>query len=177
MRNRVTAADDQARRAHARFPQAALDRPHDEVRSVQRHLALTLALDLDDESRFRCLDHDLVIETHGEPHAVEAGTEVGAGRCHHSGGRQGGRQGAGHGRQTYTRPSLATTATGSTGTGMTAGIPFSAVSGSLRPLPVTVHTTVEPLATQPSSTDLSNPAMLAADAGSTNTPSARATRW
>ena len=42
---------------------------------------------------------------------------------------------------------------------------------------VTVHTTVEPLATQPSSIDLSRPAMLAADAGSTNTPSARATRW
>ncbi|CPA33063.1 Uncharacterised protein [Mycobacterium tuberculosis] len=53
---------------------------------------------------------------------------------------------------------------------------LSAVSGSLRPLPVTVHTTVEPRATQPSSIALRRPAMLAADAGSTNTPSTRATR-
>ena len=65
---------------------------------------------------------------------------------------------------------------GSTGSGVTVGMPFSAVSGSLSPLPVTVHTTVDPWSTQPSSIDLSSPAMLAADAGSTNTPSVRATR-
>ena len=55
-------------------------------------------------------------------------------------------------------------------------MPLSAVSGSLSPLPVTVHTTVDPFVTQPSSIDFSRPAMLAADAGSTNTPSVRATR-
>src|SRR3954452_11226402 len=55
-------------------------------------------------------------------------------------------------------------------------MPLSAVSGSLSPLPVTVHTTVDPFATQPSSIDFSRPAMLAADAGSTKTPSGRATR-
>src|SRR3954467_4264089 len=56
-------------------------------------------------------------------------------------------------------------------------MPLRAVSGSLSPLPVTVHTTVDPLATQPSSIDFNRPAMLAADAGSTKTPSVRATRW
>src|SRR5271163_3885665 len=77
----------------------------------------------------------------------------------------------------YASPNFSTTRTGSTGSGDTFGISFSAVSGSLSPLPVTVHTTVEPGATQPSSTALSRPAMLAADAGSTKMPSERATRW
>ncbi len=73
---------------------------------------------------------------------------------------------------TPSSPTSRRRATGSTGSGDTLGMSFSAVSGSLRPLPVTVHTTVEPRGTQPSSTDLSRPAMLAADAGSTKTPSA-----
>src|ERR1700759_2549892 len=67
------------------------------------------------------------------------------------------------------RSSCATTAPGSTGTGVTVGVSF-------RPLPVTVHTPVEPRFTQPSSIDFSRPAMLAAEAGSTNTPSVAATR-
>ena len=36
---------------------------------------------------------------------------------------------------------------------------------------------LDPWVIQPSSTDFNSPAMLAADAGSTNTPSLRATRW
>ena len=59
----------------------------------------------------------------------------------------------------------------------TGGAPVSAVSGSLSPLPVTVHTTVDPFAPSRRRWASSRPAMLAADAGSTNTPSVRATRW
>ncbi|OLT18212.1 hypothetical protein BJF78_12340 [Pseudonocardia sp. CNS-139] len=45
------------------------------------------------------------------------------------------------------------------------------MSGSFKPWPVTVHTTSEPFGSDPSATDCSSPATLAAEAGSTNTAS------
>src|SRR5262249_41756868 len=139
----------------------------------QRYLARALPLDLHDQAGIGCLQHDLVVQTQCETDAVETRAKIGAGRRHHGAGDQPGGQHLIH----YARPNFSTTSTGSTGSAATLGMSFRAVSGSLRPLPVTVHTTVDPRATQPSSTDLSRPAMLAADAGSTNTPSDSATRW
>src|SRR6185369_383232 len=55
-----------------------------------------------------------------------------------------------------------------------AGAVEIAHSGSLRPWPVTVHTTVEPRGISPSSHDCSRPATLAALASSTKTPTLRA---
>ena len=52
-----------------------------------------------------------------------------------------------------------------------AGAADTAQSGSLRPLPVTVHTTREPAATWPCSRAWSSPATLAAEASSPNTAS------
>jgi threonine synthase len=65
----------------------------------------------------------------------------------------------------------AATALGSIGTTVGDGAVSSTVSGSFRPCPVTVHTTSEPRGRVPSAVDCSSPATLAADAGSTNTPS------
>ena len=76
----------------ARGLQPALDRAHHQVRRVQRNLAGALALDLDRETGFGCLDDDFVVQAQRQAQAVEAGTEVGAGRRHDGGGRQPGRQ-------------------------------------------------------------------------------------
>src|SRR5215469_710129 len=51
------------------------------------------------------------------------------------------------------------------------GAPATAVSGSFRPWPVIVHTTVAPAATCPAARAASSPATPAADAGSPKTPS------
>ena len=134
-----------------------------------RDVVGTLALDADGEPRTGRGDRDLVVETQRKPETVEPGAEVGARRGDPCGRRQPGRKRLRHlvcvicdpRRAAQARSSAAATATGSTGTAVTSGIPTSAVSGSLRPLPVTVHTTVEPRLTQPSSTDLQQ----AGDAG------------
>src|SRR5690606_28627323 len=49
-----------------------------------------------------------------------------------------------------------------------------AVAGSFSPCPVTVHTTVDPFGNRPSAAVNNRPATLVAEAGSTNTPSRRA---
>src|ERR1700722_14229314 len=54
---------------------------------------------------------------------------------------------------------------------------FSAVSGSLRPWPVSVHTTTEPGLSNPAPAYFSNPATDAADAGSVKTPPAAISRY
>src|SRR5699024_11492577 len=74
------------------------------------------------------------------------------------------------------RPSAraASAVTGAITSGSTRASP-SAVAVSFRPLPVTVHTTVAPAGRSPASARASRPATLAADAGSTNTPTLRAT--
>src|SRR3954471_13489925 len=59
----------------------------------------------------------------------------------------------------------------STGTVTGCGAPATAQSGSLRPLPVTVHTIRWPGSTLPCSAAFSRPATDAAEAGSTKTPS------
>ena len=56
--------------------------------------------------------------------------------------------------------------------------PASAVDGSLRPLPVSTHTTVASASSSPARAALATPASDAADDGSQNTPSSLATsRW
>jgi len=62
----------------------------------------------------------------------------------------------------------------STGTVVAVDAPARAQSGSLRPFPVTVHTTRVPRSMRPASTDWMSPATLAAEASSTNTPSSAA---
>src|SRR4029077_5542048 len=59
----------------------------------------------------------------------------------------------------------------STGIVAEAGWPDTAVSGSLRPWPVIVHTTTAPAGTWPLARAWSSPATPAAEAGSPNTPS------
>src|SRR5271166_1229969 len=54
---------------------------------------------------------------------------------------------------------------------------FSAVSGSFRPWPVSVHTTTEPGLSSPAPAYLSSPATDAADAGSANTPPLAISRY
>src|SRR5699024_1169122 len=124
-------------------------------------------------------DRDLVVDPETEPEAVEAGAEVGAGPGHPDPHRGAGRHDLGHrtfsrrGRRTghHARPRAASTAAGSTDTVATSGITDRAVSGSLSPLPVTVHTTVWPGVIVPSAWAASRPATEDAEAGSTNTPS------
>ena len=53
-------------------------------------------LDLHREAGFGCLDDDFVVQAQREAQAVEPRTEVGAGRCDDSGGRQPGRQSPSH---------------------------------------------------------------------------------
>src|SRR5699024_10171058 len=72
------------------------------------------------------------------------------------------------------RSSASAAARASTGTMVAEGAPARAQSGSLRPLPVTVHTTRLPRGTCPASAAWSRPATLAAEASSTNTPSSAA---
>src|SRR5690606_15403584 len=75
----------------------------------------------------------------------------------------------------HASPSAAAVAAacGATTSGSMSALP-RAVAVSLRPLPVTVHTMVAPAGTRPRSAAWSRPATLAADAGSTKTPTSRA---
>ena len=52
--------------------QATLDRPHHEVRRVQRNLSGAFTLDLDGETGFGCLDDDFVVEAQRQAQTVEA---------------------------------------------------------------------------------------------------------
>src|ERR1700744_1901256 len=114
-----------------------LDGTNHQVARVEYQLPGALSFDLDDQPGIGCLDNDFVIEAQCQSETVEARAEVGPGGRDDRTGRQPG------------------------------GKPPTRVSGSFRPLPGTVHPTVDPGATQPSPTDLSRPAMLAAEAGST----------
>src|SRR5881396_1926998 len=72
------------------------------------------------------------------------------------------------------RPSCARTASIRGGTVVGRDADSSAVSGSFRPCPVRVSTTVAPGSKRPALTHLIRPARVAADAGSMKMPSSRA---
>src|SRR2546427_6863147 len=72
------------------------------------------------------------------------------------------------------RPSCARTASREAGTDVGRVADSSAVSGSLRPWPVSVSTSVLPGSMRPAFTILTRPATVAAEAGSMKMPSSRA---
>src|SRR5262249_49483465 len=72
------------------------------------------------------------------------------------------------------RPSCARTASSEAGTDVGRDADSSAVSGSFRPCPVSVSTSVEPGSMRSAFTVLTRPATVAAEAGSMKTPSSRA---
>ncbi|BBX01274.1 hypothetical protein MMOR_22100 [Mycolicibacterium moriokaense] len=72
--------------------QAVLDRADDQMSRVQRNLAGTFALHLNNEAGFDGLHNDFVVQTQREAEAVESRTEVGAGRRYDGTGRQPDRQ-------------------------------------------------------------------------------------
>src|SRR5699024_9610652 len=113
----------------------------------------------------------VVVDAMGQAESVESRAQVGAGGRHpHTGLIT---------DQAYdqARPRARTASAVRAGitSGSTRASP-SAVAVSFRPCPVTVHTTVAPAGTSPASARTSSPATLAAEAGSTNTPTRRATR-
>ncbi len=114
----------------------------------------------------------IVVQVERQPERVEAGTEVGTRRRDPDVGRAAAKCRTGH----VSPPARAwpAAAWASTGTVSGLGAPAIAHSGSLSPLPVTVQTTVEPAGSRPSAAVMSSPATLAAEAGSTNTASVRA---
>ena len=94
----VAATNHHAGRPKPRRLQSAMDCGDDKVFGTRRHLPGALSDDLDDEIRIGGLDHDLVIEPQRQTHAVEAGTQVGAGSRHLGGAGQPGGQQSGHRR-------------------------------------------------------------------------------
>ncbi len=130
MRNLVAAPHDQTSSAIAGGRQPRLDGPDHQMRRIKRNLACTLTLDFQLKAGFGCLDDDLVVKAQRQPQAVETWAEVGAGRCDDSSGREPGGEGLIH--QAQTSPSLATTATGSTGGAATVGIVLECGVGILQ---------------------------------------------
>src|SRR5690606_4873907 len=144
------------------------------------HFARSLADDLDLHARSGESGLDLVVQAEGQSQGVETRPEVrrGRGHTHHD------RSAVGHrhlqiertrcrNRRADDQASSRAVAAAWASTGIVpgAGAPEIAQSGSLRPLPVTVHTTRSPASISPCSRAWSRPATLAAEASSTNTPS------
>src|SRR5690606_453185 len=170
VRNGVLAAQPQRRGGQPQLGQRLVADPHHQVPLVLRHPTGPLAGNRHRSGpRLTVGDRDLDPVVAGQRHAqgVEPRAEVGRGSRHgdpHRGKR----------KIAHTSSSAFATACGSTGSGSTSVMLDSAVSGSFNPCPVTVHTTTEPDGKRPSSAVASRPATLAAEAGSTNTPSREA---
>src|SRR5262249_11226130 len=128
----------------------------DQVGLGQWERAGAFTEDLDHQARVGDRDLEVVVARQGKAEGVEAGAEVGAG---------------GGGANPPASARGVATAAGSTGMGCMSGMRDSAVSGSLRPWPVTVQTTREPAGRRPSAAVMSRPATPVAEAGSTKTPS------
>lgn len=72
MRDFVAAADDQSGRTVARGLQPGLDGAHHKMRRIERNLTRPLALNLQLQAGFSCLDDDFVVKAERKPQAVEA---------------------------------------------------------------------------------------------------------
>src|SRR5206468_623745 len=144
VRNRVVATQIQARRVEVERGRGGAEGPDDQMGLVERQRVHTLADHLHGQPARGDLGVERVVAGQGEAEGIETGTQVGAG---------GGNPDA----NDHASSRATATAIGSTGTGSTSCMPSSAVSGSLRPCPVTVQTTREPAGRRPSAALASRP--------------------
>src|SRR5215207_3773840 len=139
VRNAVKAADFETPRPTTHTVEGSVHRLHHEVARILAHLLSALTGHVEVETVFSDPHHDLVGERQRQPEAVVARAEIGAGRRYPHAQRCRAKHRCCH---YYVNPSKIAAAWGSAATVTGLGAPAIAQSGSFRPWPVTVHTTV-----------------------------------